>query len=83
MAFDARDDRASAQGFFLWPLHPTPDGLALSAADRRMVLGIYAGLIEDDPINPDSPVDKRFERRILFESAGYRIRYNFVEPFPY
>ena len=80
MAFDSRDERASAQGFFLWPLHPEPDGIDLSKSDRRMMIGVYSGLILDDPIGgvPGAGAT-RFSRRIW----RYRERYNYEEPYPY
>ena len=43
MAFtgDNRDRRAAAQAMLWSPLHPYPDGLALSVDDRKVVIGVY------------------------------------------
>jgi hypothetical protein len=43
MAFtgDNRDRRAAAQGMLWSPLHPDPDGAALSVDDRKIVIGVY------------------------------------------
>ena len=38
---DNRDRRAAAQAMLWSPLHPDPDGLALSLDDRKIVVGVY------------------------------------------
>lgn len=41
MAILGRDRRAAAQAMLWGPLHPDPDGLALSVDDRKIVIGVY------------------------------------------
>ena len=64
MAFDTRDDRAGAQGAFLLPLHPDPDGAAFSQEDRQMVLGVYPNILASLPPVVDES-----------DTAGYRTVY--------
>ena len=42
--FDYQDDRASAQGTFILPMMPEPDGLSLSSSDMQQVQGVYSGI---------------------------------------
>lgn len=52
MAFDSRDNRASAMSNPIFALMPDPDGLEFSQADRQMVLGVYAGILVGPPPGP-------------------------------
>ena len=48
MAFDTQDERSGAMGTFILPLHPDPDGLEFSQADRQQVVGVYPGLLSGE-----------------------------------
>ena len=43
--FDTREKRAAAQGTFILPMLPDPDGAAFSQADRQQVIGVYSGVL--------------------------------------
>lgn len=49
MAFDTRETRASAQGTFILPMLPDPDGASFSQADRQQVQGVYSGVLAGAP----------------------------------
>jgi hypothetical protein len=65
--FNSRDLRAAAQSMLWSPLHPQPDGAALSSADRRIVIGVYPFAVATG-ITIGSAVPRR--KYVLFEGQA-------------